>query len=297
MLSDRSGMNVTHPTSLKSANAPVLTLDRDGYLCVYVGRAACAAPDRDISIFRLVHGTPEAVDVNIVAQLVEPVLRLREHDGTTILELLSESLRSGNAKPTELLMFCVDCSQSIDSASNFHEIREESAAPVRTEATIGNVPVTGEIDEAICLDDMEDWIADYESFDDMLGLVVSAETRTRRAVAENVVDIVSLLISRELFGKGKQVSALKSSATQFMLLEIATVFEIELGSLRRLVGALTIYKAAFCDFNLPRLLACHCAILHFDGTNRCTIRPYDGWLAKISYKLHLKLQTDLVFSV
>lgn len=248
MLSDRSGMNVVHPTSLKSAKAPVLTLDRDGYLCVYVGRAACAPPDRDISIFRPVHGSEEAIDVNIVAQLVEPVLRLREHDGTIIFELLSGSLRSENAKPTELLMFCVDCSQSMDSASDFHEIQENSVDPVRPEATIGDVPVAGEIDEVISLDDMRDWIADYESFDDMLGLVASAETRTRRAVAENVVDFVSLLLSRELFKKGKQVSALKSSATRFMLLEIATTYEIELGSLRRLVGGLTIYKAELCDF-------------------------------------------------
>ncbi|KAF7502960.1 hypothetical protein GJ744_004774 [Endocarpon pusillum] len=248
MLSDRSGMNVIHPTSLKSANAPVLTLDRDGYLCVYVGRAACAPPDLDISIFRPVHGSEEAVDVNIVAQLVEPALRLREHDGTIIFELLSESLRSENAKPTELLMFCVDCSQSMGSASDFHETQEDSAAPARAEATIGDVPVAGEIDEAISLDDMRAWIADYESFDDMLGLVASAETCTRRTVAENVVDFVSLLISRELFEKGKQVSALQSSATRFMLLEIATAYEIELGSLRRLVGGLTIYKAALCDF-------------------------------------------------
>jgi ubiquitin-protein ligase/Mg-chelatase subunit ChlD len=248
MLSDRSGMNVIHPTSLKSAKAPVLTLDRDGYLCVYVGRAACAPPDRDISIFRPVHGSEEAIDVNIVAQLVEPVLRLREHDGTIIFELLSESLRSENAKPTELLMFCVDCSESMDSASDFREIQENSVAPVRTEATIDDVPVAGEIDEVISLTDMRDWIADYESFDDMLGLVASAETRTRRAVAENVVDFVSLLISRELFKKGKEVSALKSSATRFMLVEIATTYEIELGSLRRLVGGLTIYKAELCDF-------------------------------------------------
>lgn len=70
-----------------------------------------------------------------------------------ILELLSESLRSENTKPTELFMFCVDCSQSMDSKSDFHEIQVAPTFPCLREATVGDVPITDEIDEAISLDD------------------------------------------------------------------------------------------------------------------------------------------------
>jgi hypothetical protein len=151
----KTGMTVIHPISLKSASAPVLTLDRDGQLCVYVGRAACAAPDRDISIFRPVNGTEEAIDVNIVVQLIDPVVRAREQDGTAVFDLLSKSLRSENAKPTELLMFCVDCSRSMNCGSDFQEIHEASIAPIIRESTLDDLLVTEEVDDSVSLGEMK----------------------------------------------------------------------------------------------------------------------------------------------
>jgi ubiquitin-protein ligase len=250
MLCHKTGMTVIHPTSLKSASAPVLTLDRDGQLCVYVGRAACAAPDRDISIFRPVNGTEEAIDVNIVAQLIDPIVRAREQDGTAVFDLFSKSLRSENAKPTELLMFCVDCSRSMNRGSDFQEIHEASIAPIIRESTLDDLPVTEEVDDPISLREMKDWLSDHESFEDMVAIVASADSYNKRAVAEEVVEFAGLLTSRELADKCKQLAEMRSWATRSFLSNYATSSNLRVRSLRRLLVGFNIYATTLCDFLL-----------------------------------------------
>lgn len=46
-LCERNQFAVVPPASLPSANAPALTLDRDGLLAVYVGRTPCAEPGKE----------------------------------------------------------------------------------------------------------------------------------------------------------------------------------------------------------------------------------------------------------
>jgi ubiquitin-protein ligase len=251
----KSGLTVVHPTSLKSASAPVLTLDRAGNLCVYVGRTACAAPDRDISIFRPSGGgTEEAVDVNIVAQLIEPIIRAREQDGTIIFELFSENVRFKNMKPTELLMFCVDCSKSMRKASDFREINETPIGPLDIEVTHADQPVTGEIDESISLDDVKEWLSSHESFEDMVAIVASVHPFRKRVVAEEGVDFVSLLTSRELLERCRQRAKLRIWATRTYVADTAPGFELQLGSLRRLLSGLNVYKAALVDLIILKAL-------------------------------------------
>jgi len=250
----KSGLTVVHPTSLKSTKAPVLTLDRAGNLCVYVGRTACAAPDRDISIFRPSGGTEEAVDVNIVAQLIEPIIQAREQDGSTIFELFSESVRFKNLKPTELLMFCVDCSTSMRNASDFHEIHEAPTVPLAMDVTLADLPVTGEMDESISLDDVKEWLSSHESFEDMVAIVASVDAHRKRVVAEEVVEFVSLLTSRELLERGRQRAILRTWATRTYVADTAPGFELQLGSLRRLLSGLYVHKAPLVDLIVLKAL-------------------------------------------
>lgn len=50
-------LGVTAPADLQSADPPVLTLDRQGFLAVYVGREACGGvAGRDILTFRPLSG-------------------------------------------------------------------------------------------------------------------------------------------------------------------------------------------------------------------------------------------------
>jgi len=62
-------LGVTAPADLPSADPPVLTLNRQGFLAVYVGREACGGVvGRDILTFRPLSGE-EAVDVSVITQL------------------------------------------------------------------------------------------------------------------------------------------------------------------------------------------------------------------------------------
>jgi ubiquitin-protein ligase len=251
----KSGLTVVHPTSLKSTSAPVLTLDRAGNLCVYVGRTACAAPDRDISIFRPSGGTEEAVDVNIVAQLIEPIIRAREQDGTIIFELFSESVRFKNLKPTELLMFCVDCSESMRNASDFHEIHEAPTVPLAMDVTLADLPAADEVDESISLDDVKEWLSSHESFEDMGAIVASVQSYRERVVAEEVVDFVSLLTSRELLERSRQRAKLRTWATRIYVADTGPGFELQVSALRRLLSGLNVYKAELVDLIILKALS------------------------------------------
>ena len=169
-----------------------MTLERDGYLCFYVGRAACAPPDRDISIFRPVAATEEAIDVNVTAQLIETIIEARERDGTLIFDLFSNSPGYKYAKPTEVVMFCVDCSRSMNRVSDFQEIHKPTTMQAPAEASTDDLPVTEDIDAPVNLEEMKDWLTEHESFQDMVAIVASPTRLRKRAAAEEVIEFASL---------------------------------------------------------------------------------------------------------
>lgn len=71
----RNQLSVIPPSALPSATAPVLTLDRDGSLAVYIGRASCAEAGKDILLFRPTSSEEEeGVDVSVITQSFEPIL-------------------------------------------------------------------------------------------------------------------------------------------------------------------------------------------------------------------------------
>lgn len=49
-LSERQGLGVVAPSGVPSSEAPVLTFDRAGFLAVYLGKAACAEPGKELVI-------------------------------------------------------------------------------------------------------------------------------------------------------------------------------------------------------------------------------------------------------
>ena len=69
----KNELSVLAPSTLPSAEAPALTLDREGLLAVYVGRAPCAVPGKDISIFRPIRGGEETIDVVSVEENFLPI--------------------------------------------------------------------------------------------------------------------------------------------------------------------------------------------------------------------------------
>jgi hypothetical protein len=68
------------------------------------------------------------VDVAIITQLLVPILEKREADGTAIFDLFGSSQKRKAGTPTEIIMFCVDCSSSMKRSSDFEEINIEEAS-------------------------------------------------------------------------------------------------------------------------------------------------------------------------
>lgn len=138
-LCERNELAVLSPSSLTSAKAPALTMDRDGLLAVYTGRQACALPGQDIAIFRPTKTPTEStVDVAIVAQLLAPILEQRKSDGTAVFDAFGGSHTRRFEVPDEILMFCVDCSASMDIASAFEDV--EDTGPSRAESIHDSTP-------------------------------------------------------------------------------------------------------------------------------------------------------------
>ena len=59
----------------------------------------------------------------------------------------------------------------MDEPSDFREIRETPVIAMVGEAAVDDLPETEEVDDPISLDDTKDWLADHESFDDMVAIV------------------------------------------------------------------------------------------------------------------------------
>jgi hypothetical protein len=119
----RNELTVVAPAELASADAPVLTLDREGSLAVYVGREACGSLGRDILMFRPTSdGEDEGVNVSIITGLLEPILAERTADGTIVFEAYGSHHRRMVA-PEEITMICVDLSASMTERCDFTDVQ------------------------------------------------------------------------------------------------------------------------------------------------------------------------------
>lgn len=121
-----NGLSVAPPSDLASASAPVLTLDRDGFLAVYVGREGFGSAGRDILMFRPLSGD-EVVDVYVITQLPVPILARRNADGIVVFEAHGSHHRQVKV-PDEAVVVCVDLSQSMNERCGFIDIEENEDA-------------------------------------------------------------------------------------------------------------------------------------------------------------------------
>ena len=67
----------------------------------------------------------EQIDVSIVMQLIAPILKRRREDGTWIFDLFAGVNQKKMREAGELIMFCVDCSRSMEDQSGFQEDKDE----------------------------------------------------------------------------------------------------------------------------------------------------------------------------
>jgi len=263
-LCSRNDLSVLAPSALSSAEAPVLTLDREGFLAVYVGRAPCAQPGKDISIFHPTRGGEETIDVAVVTQLLVPILEEREAEGTAIFDAFGDGFQRKFKAPDEIIMVCIDCSSSMSNSTDFLEIRDEDSEGEDHEEQgsddsmdIDDRSQQGNADDGasyFCatLDEMKKGISEHESFSDMLNIVHDTLASKRRDVACKVLEILSGLASQELSKDLQRLDDLKKRVTIAFYRAQAANIESQIIKLKTFTAGLNVHRQALADFLIFR---------------------------------------------
>jgi U-box domain len=261
-LCSRNDLSVLAPSTLPSAEAPALTLDRDGLLAVYVGRAPCSQPGKDISIFRPTKGGEETIDVAIITQLLVPILEKREAEGTAIFDACGDGFQRKFKIPDEIIMVCVDCSSSMSESTDFLEIRDEESEDESHEdddefIDMGGQPQQGSTSDGtsyFCatLDEMKKAISEQESFTDMLYIVRDTFVSKRRDVTFKILEILSGLASQELSKNLQSLDDLKKRVTIAFYRAQAASIESEIAKSKTFTAGLNIHRQALADFIIYR---------------------------------------------
>jgi len=186
-LCGQSGLAVWRPTTLASAAAPCLAFDEDGLVCVYTGRVPCALPSRDMGVFRPLHGD-ETPDMAQVESKLAPFLRKYELEGTDVFDILGSPRSRQLDAPDEILMFCVDVSQSMEHGTAF----------------LDDIPATQD-DDLVRLIDVEAFerstlvkteaaLWTYEGLQDVLEAVKEADQHQQKQIAGKMIQIISIMV-------------------------------------------------------------------------------------------------------
>jgi hypothetical protein len=191
-LCGRNKLVVHRPSQLTSAIDPCLTFDRNAHVAVYLGEQGCSEPGRSSLVFRPLTGTTETPDAAVVEQLIEPIIKTYESEGTGIFDHYGGAAVRRLEAPDEILMFCVDCSASMRKETDFAEINEDDNAIAASEE-ITRPLVEGDYYAEIRYEDVKDELCKHESFKDMIAIVASAATGPRRKQAATAV--LALLVN------------------------------------------------------------------------------------------------------
>lgn len=251
VLCSRNNISVLAPSALPSAQAPALTLDREGNLAVYVGRPPCADPGKDIAIFRPMDGGEENVDVSIITQLLVPILGKRESDGTAIFDAFGDSFQRKSKTPDEIIMLCIDCSASMQDDNDFSEIKDDQRVPDNTSVSTTDM-VNSTTFIPANLDEMKAVLSEHESIDDILSILHNTSSSSRRKLAEKVLQILGGLYLKELSHKVKSLEELRRTLTYGFVRGQSEGYVSGISRLKTLIAGLVTHQQTLCDFLIYR---------------------------------------------
>ncbi|KAF2463700.1 uncharacterized protein BDR25DRAFT_245013 [Lindgomyces ingoldianus] len=262
-LCSRNKLGVLHPSTLPSAEPPVLTLDRQGLLAVYVGRQACGEAGRDINMFRPTSTTEEeSVDVSIITQLIVPILNRRQADGTAVFEAFGDQHRRLR-DPDEIIMLAVDCSASMNDRCGFVDVEENEDAfdpeydsddDIYSSVSLTHSERSEDpAFERPALDELKTYLSEHESFGDMLAIIRSApDDFLCHKNAEKVLELLRDLANEEMKKKSKNLEDTRRQATRRHYRQQADRIEQDLATLKNRSVRMETYKNALLAWLLYR---------------------------------------------
>jgi hypothetical protein len=238
----------------------VRTLDREGSLAVYIGRAGCAEPDRDILIFRPTNANgEESVDVYIGTQVLEPILAQRSTDGTATFEAYGDHHRKLVA-PDEIAVICVHLSQSMTEPCGFIDVQHNEDANeqlkqtsnMATQAwcsTMASNPAFHLLDS----DELKEFLEGYESFDDCFAIIrAGIDDYQRRLNTERVLRIIQQIDTLKIDAKTQELEKLRRRASHYHYRMLADNIDREINTVKNRSACMEKYKFLLC----VRLLTC-----------------------------------------
>ncbi|KAL6704640.1 hypothetical protein ACN47E_008037 [Coniothyrium glycines] len=254
-LCSHNGLTVVPPAELASATAPVLTLDRNGSLAVYIGRAGCAAPGTDILMFRPTGAREEEqVDVSIITGLLEPILAARTANGTIIFEAFGTQHRKIR-DPDEVTVLCVDLSRSMEKRCGFTdvELNEDGDAEIRQKAQedcakTSNSRTMEDLAYPLPdLDDLKEYLRTHESYEDFLAIVGTGDKRKSRVRNANVVmNILDQLHRQQVNNKLEELKTTQLHATRYLYRRRLDNINQELGVLNNRFSRMQKHRDKLC---------------------------------------------------
>ncbi len=263
-LCSRNNLMVIPPANLASTDPPVLTLDREGSLAVYVGREGCGVPGRDILMFRPTSANQEeGVDVSIIEGLLEPILAERKADGTVVFEAYGDYCRTV-LNPEEIIMLCVDLSRSMRNRCDFLDLQSNEDAHVRlppttnnrntTVAASGNVAAENPAFDLPGPDDLKEYLRTHESYEDFLAIIQSGKDDfQRRRNAKLVLQILQQLDEEQIQAKTKKLEDIRRHRSYYSNRTRANNLERDLNTIRNRSLRMHRYENLICAWFLTCL--------------------------------------------
>jgi uncharacterized protein YegL len=187
-LCGKVSLSVIRPSLLSSVAPEHLTFGAQGDVAVYTGKAGCAAPGEDTVIFRPMHGE-QTPNIGQVEQQLAPFLRIYEQDGTNVFDVLGSSQTRALDEPDEIVMFAVDCSASMDNATDLIGIDNSEEPDVHE--------ISPDVYSHVTLDDTKRSLVRHEVYEDVLGAVLDSAHDARSTVAAKMLTLVFDLLMEE----------------------------------------------------------------------------------------------------
>ena len=249
-LCGRRGLVVHKPSQLSSAITPCLTFDRNAHLAVYTGEQPCGDPGHSSILFRPLHGD-ETIYAAVVEQLIAPLLLGYQADGSAVFDALGGAAVRRLQAPDEILMFCVDCSASMRSVSDFDEVNE--LPPDATEEPDVKSLVEADFYDKVSFDDMKERLCNYEGFSDILAIIAEKDEYRRRGTTAQVVEILRTMLSTAILKKSASLSHRRqySQNWQYARRELADL-ENDLDKSKAFWAGLKTHEQPVCDFLIYR---------------------------------------------
>lgn len=201
----RNRLAVHTPSQLASSVAPCLTFDRNAHLAVYTEEEPCGRPGQSSVIFRPQHGE-ETISPSVLEQLIAPIIKTYEEDGTAIFDAMGGAELKKLQEPDEILVFCVDSSQSMETPTDFHDVNEnQTTSPQSVENMAEQVQQSMVPAPRHSLGNTTDMMLEYEGFHDMISIIAEAQSDMKYTATRQVMEILTKMLASDIIDKCKSI--------------------------------------------------------------------------------------------